>query len=404
MGTAKAKDQLAAEGVEENPGPRHGDAGDGASTSSGKEKDNETRSDSWGRGAKGGGRARPKPTCFVCGKLGHKAATCSQRGSRPSSPGMCSRCGVEGHEARYCTHSSVGDSAEEAVMSGAPLTRVIEIMDTNQRLERAAQLTERFPDLEYGDALRCCDAGLSEPPNGITLDQLLVAAGVDKPKPPPQLPAGPVDPVLGSFLTEAELSSTYATEHADGSVCEDAEACRAGGIGARRWTLAVAGAVGIALELYGFHYFALVLLILFIAAWVHVVPREHYGTEVTVEVCDVGDDGENRLRTLSHISKLSRPVRVHRYHIEHVSGEEEDLFVVDHWAAVAQSEFGYGQDTESFLKNVHLKYLRCGELDISAENYELYKRGTTEYLRRWAIGDFPLAGARGWRGTPAGDM
>lgn len=153
-------------------------------------------------------------------------------------------------------------------------------------------------------------------------------------------------------------------------------------------------------------------LVLTISALVYagITPVQHYRVETRVERCDVGGQpDDDRLRTLSHVERLARTVRVHKYSYRYPlevfpSAKWKHMFVVDHWVSVALSEFGYGQDVDSFIKNVHLKFLRCGELDISAENYELYKAGTTKYLRLWCnYKGFREAEPRNWHGVPAVD-
>lgn len=123
--------------------------------------------------------------------------------------------------------------------------------------------------------------------------------------------------------------------------------------------------------------------------------------EVRRIVVDVA--GDNRLRTNAHVSLLPRPVFVHQYS----EGWELTFrnylpwykkrflrFVVDHWVAVALSEYGEGADVEIFLSNVHQKFLRCAELGIPDVDYARYKADTTDFLRLLLTPGFHLPPSR----------
>jgi len=114
---------------------------------------------------------------------------------------------------------------------------------------------------------------------------------------------------------------------------------------------------------------------------------------------------DKRLATMFHVDKHDNGVRVHRYRLEKWQlllgfipwkRDDIDLYVVDHWLAIALSEHGFGSDNDIFLKNVHLKFLRAAILGISDLWYTRLKEDTTTFLEMYLRGDFPRAVPASW--------
>lgn len=413
MGTHKTQGQLAEEGVETNPGPR-GDDEVLATTSDGRgeaplqsappaeEVSERPRTPSpkldtdgrpMGRGPKSGRTQAPR-TCHNCGKAGHKAAQCRDKGKEP----------------------------EELATGGSTTAQVLTRLSQVERANAASLVHSRHADLSLKQCFTLVDAGFLELSKNVNTPTLLAAAGLDPPAPVKQeAPRPPRNPILGSFLTADEFRSTKKTWHVHQSYGRCVARVATDPV---YWVSAVifcvvvpatvilctgyAAKAAVWATTCAMSTVAAIGAMLLLAAF-DLRDTDEIGYEVVVELDDQSSASDDRLRTLCHVARLDRPVRVHRYSYRKPVelfpyAEWKDMYVVDHWAAVAQSEFGYGQDVDSFLKNVHLKFLRCGELDVSSDNYELYKRGTTEYLARWCSHQgFRAAAARNWHGREAGD-
>lgn len=393
MGSHKTRDELAADGVEENPGPgRPSTSGsDSASTGSSAGK-------SWGYGPKSGLR-KPPIACFVCGKPGHKAAAC--------------RSGTKGKQ-----REDDPVEPEDYAKQGHPLNRVIEVVSQVDRTNKASVLMSRFDGLDNKTALALVDAGLFDAATtgDNDLNMLRAAAGLD---PPTEKPAAPVvAPVMGTFLTESEFAEAMGGNKPPTFLRKVWRTA----INPWSWLgvlLSLTVALGVIFTCSAYRvlypWVENLVSIALLTAWIacfgvyweeHDWGEAYYETEVQVGDVDMAQD--DRLRTTTHVGRLDRPIRVHRYRWRKRSRwwwEDDDwkrIYVVDHWAAVAQSEFGHGADVTMFLKNVHLKFLRCGELGIDARDYDLYKRGTTKFLKYWLRhSGFRQADVRNWQGRAA---
>lgn len=385
---AKTRAELAADGVEENPGPKP-------------------------EGPKSGTKRRAIK-CHTCGEEGHIMRCCT-KGRR---------------DGEGTSKSNVGKEPEEMVR--ASTSQILEKVDQVTRHNGASLIHSRHETLPLKMCFALFDGGFLDLSKDASTDALLIAAGMSMPEPVKvEAPPAPAPPVLGSFMTPAQFCAAkgLTEEH----VSERVVYWRFGLVfvaslaamilvefmvmtmtmklimvrgGPRSWNTWVTGSK--VLGYSGSLALGLVMTVIAsVVGWVMSITDETSEPECEVTLEDVGSDGDERLRTVTHVAKLARRVRCHRYRWRDGSEVASDdphheIYVVDHWVAVAQSEFGEGQDPDTFLKNVHLKYLRCGELDIPATMYQALKFGTTEYLRLWLDNQgFINAAPPNWQGRAA---
>lgn len=134
---------------------------------------------------------------------------------------------------------------------------------------------------------------------------------------------------------------------------------------------------------------------LFLLAYVTICVLDSY-----VQFTDLALPTDQRLRTMGHINMTSRPTRMHVYHFSVVPLLLRwKLHVVDHWVAVADSERADGADAKTFYSNIHLKFLRLGELNIPDRDYQRLKKDTITFVKLMDRG-FCQGGVRSWDELP----
>lgn len=372
--------ELKREGVEENPGPPML-----ASTSAppplAKEKEpllppHSKKPKYSGKGAKSGHDT--SKTCFLCGAAGHFRRNCPK--NKAGKQGGENPEGLDNAELLALKGANV--PTIQSAVSQADFENAVSLAGSryNLGLNDAIAFVQRFGDvkLDIADG----DGRNTGPPS---------PRGPQEPTAPPapqeevvlDIPPEPqVEPVFGQMLTEAELDRV---------------------MNRKPWFIFVYLVVAILAFLTGVCFkmgfigamvaCALSFCVTATLAWTVLAFR--WDIQVEGGLTQLGVD--HRLRTVAHVNRLDRPVRVHRYRMrKHFLLPNDavsllarffaffrpvEMNVVDHWVSVAMSEFAYGQELEPFLKNVHLKYLRCGELSVDSRDFVLYKEGTTEYLR-----------------------
>lgn len=128
---------------------------------------------------------------------------------------------------------------------------------------------------------------------------------------------------------------------------------------------------------------SMILTQLALVSVVHAIAACHVASMgwicASVKEYDVSHSRDVRIRTNTHVPLIPNALRCHRYKY-YAEGEAVRLYVCDHWATVALSEYG-GGPIDQFLSNVHTKFLRCAGLNVSDKDYEALKQGTTKFLK-----------------------
>lgn len=348
---ARTKQELAAQGVEPNPGPPKRDP-----------------QAPWGTKPKGG----------------------QAKGKSKLADVVCRHCGMKGHVQRKCPANT--DQTPESTASTSSTAQVVQAVALDEYMARMEALATKWPDLAPEYRRACAQSGMYSEiirANGDP-ETVMPLCGLAPPaKPEPPSPAPERLPFLGLHHdTDSliECITTYEKGYRD----RDYTA----------WWMYLGSILVIALAFAAnytyFSYVGVAAVLLASAACVAFCKQPEIGFARAHQV-DL-DGGETRIVTNYHIPRQDKPVRAHHYEFD-LFDEHYDLYVVDHWLTVALSEHGSGADIDCFLANVHQKFLRAGGLNINCLNYERYKRDTTTYLRLYLKGVFQPPTPAGWAGA-----
>lgn len=338
-----------------------------------------------------------------------------KRGTRPK-PVICRLCGGEGHTKRHCPLAD-GRAPEDGASTSTAVR--VAAVEEDEAITRGLVLHEYYPMFKRADLIKLVRAGhyVALKDGGLSPEAVADAFGLELPAKEEPVPA------LGVFqgveVPEAAMRDKewllFATCRAAiivmGVLLGILVIMGAWRVPARiflkaenlpqlpfrmsvhaglGWTLWLDWLMLAAYYLLAGHIAAVALFYLF--------KRKN---DFRVETMVAYMDADRRLCTSMHVDKHKDGVRLHRYRWFEYSWHwpfrvVKDLYVVDHWASIALSEYGFSGDVDMFLKNVHLKFLRAAVLGVEDRWYVCFKEGTTEFLRLYLRGDFPHAVPGGW--------
>lgn len=354
--------------------------------------------------------------CHGCGKTGHIRKDCPVPPEKQRTrPGGKSKRAPGGK-------GRTPDTPEQAAAEGKSTDIVVSMVDAQAYTEQYDALLLACPFLPTNLLNRVINEGHTSsflklsaganPEDRATYTKAFAFLGEPVPKLHVQPPAPQVEPAVasrplkGPWLTSAEFAHFFEQEVPISWVPILVGILSLGAL----FDVIAHFAVGRDFTPGIFSAHALAMFIIWTALRFWIMPRDHYHDECRVFRNDDYDTRDIRIRSNAHVTKLDKPIQCHRYTFtldpsrtvkpigleDYEVGVQHEWTVVDHWAAVALSEFSsYRGDSETFLKNVHTRYLRCAEMNVSDEDYEEFKVGTTAYLAwRLAQVDFPRPGVR----------